>query len=75
MKIMKLAAILKRFENKFPLAHFFITGLGGGSLLIFLMRWACPLLIAPEFNNVFDCVTVFFAMLWMIWRVFKYAFR
>ncbi len=75
MKMMKLAALLKRFENKFPLTYFFITGLGGGSLFVFLMRQACPLFIAPEFSNAFDHVTVLLAMFWMIWRVFKYAFR
>lgn len=72
---MKPAALSRRFENKFPLMYFFITGLGGGSLFIFLMRRAQPFIIAPEFGGAFDCITVFLAMFWMIWHVFKYAFR
>jgi hypothetical protein len=69
------AAILKRFEEKFPFMYFLVVGIGGGNLFVFLMRRAHILFIAPELGRVFDCITVVLAMLWIIWRIFKYAFR
>ncbi len=72
---MKPAVLLRRFEDRFPLIYFFITGIGGGNLFVCLMRYAHLLFIAPELGRVFDCVTVALAMFWIIWRAFRYAFR
>ncbi len=72
---MKPAVFLRRFEHRFPFMYLLVVGVGGGNLFIFLMRYAHTLFIAPELGNVFDCITVVLAMFWIIWRVFKYAFR
>lgn len=72
---MKPAVLLRRFEDRFPFMYFLVVGIGGGNLFVFLMRRAHVLFIAPELGRVFDCVTVVLAMFWMIWHIFRYAFR
>jgi hypothetical protein len=72
---MKPVALLKRFEDRFPLTCCLIEGIGGGSLFVCLARYAYLFFIAPELNRAFDCVIVSLATGWIILRVFKYAFR